>query len=37
MRLRSRLAHAWRNWFHKSAVEQELDDELRAAEETLRE
>ena len=36
MRLRSRLVHAWRNLVHKSAVERELDDELRAVEETLR-
>ncbi|HET7696898.1 MAG TPA: ABC transporter permease [Vicinamibacterales bacterium] len=36
MRHRSRLIHAWRNLLHKSAVERELDDELRAAEETLR-
>ena len=36
MGLRSRLTHAWRNLVHKAAVEQELDDELRMAEETLR-
>jgi predicted permease len=36
MALSSRLAHAWRNLFRKGAVERELDDELRAAEDTLR-
>jgi predicted permease len=36
MPLRARLVNAWRNLLAKSAVERELDDELRAAEETLR-
>ena len=36
MPLRSRLVNAWRNLCHKAAVEQELDDELRAAEEAWR-
>src|SRR5829696_6723489 len=35
MPLRSRIGHAWRNLFRKSIVERELDDELRAARETL--
>ena len=36
MPLPSRLASAWRNLFRKSAVERELDDELRSAADTLR-
>ena len=32
----SRVRHACRNLLHKSAVERELDEELRAAEDTLR-
>ena len=36
MPLPARIVHAWRNLFRKSAVERELNEELRAAEETLR-
>ena len=36
MRLLSRIGSVLRNWFHKAAVERDLDDELRAAEEALR-
>ena len=36
MALPSRIVNAWRNLFRKSTVERELDDELRAAEATLR-
>ena len=35
MPLSSRMANLWRNLFRKSAVERDLDDELRAARETL--
>ena len=36
MPLPARLSHLWRNLFRKTAVERDMDDELRAAEETLR-
>jgi predicted permease len=36
MALRSRIVNAYRNLFRKAAVERELDEELRAAEDTLR-
>src|SRR3954469_11441221 len=35
MRLFSRIANAWRTLFRKADVERELDDELRAALDTL--
>jgi predicted permease len=37
MRLGARLRSGWRNLVHRSMVERELAEELRAAEETLRE
>src|SRR4030095_3430231 len=35
MPILSRLSNAWRTLFRKSAIERDLDDELRAALETL--